>query len=196
MYLGEEIPVFGEWFSIHFIENPGMAFGMEFGGEYGKLFLTLFRIFAVMIIGGLLIQLSKRKANVGLIVGISLILAGALGNIIDSIFYGVYFSESSYAIKTAAEFMPEAGGYAEYFKGKVVDMLHFNLISGYWPQWMPFVGGSRFEFFRPIFNIADSSISLGIVYLLIFQRSFFTDSSKVKEKKSNSDFNASTDSSV
>lgn len=195
MYLGEEIPVFGEWFSIHFIENPGMAFGMEFGGEYGKLFLTLFRIFAVMIIGGLLIQLSKRKANVGLIVGISLILAGALGNIIDSIFYGVYFSESSYAIKTAAQFMPEAGGYAEYFKGKVVDMLHFNLISGYWPQWMPFVGGNRFEFFRPIFNIADSSISLGIVYLLIFQRSFFTDSNKA-EKSQNADFNASTDSSV
>ncbi len=173
MYLGQEIPVFGEWFEIHFIENPGMAFGIELGGDYGKLALTLFRIVAVFIICFLISQLSRKKAAVSLIFGLSLILAGALGNIIDSIFYGQFFSESSYYLKNPAEFMPEVG-YAGYFYGKVVDMLHFTFIKGFWPDWVPYLGGSRFEFFRPIFNIADSSITIGILYLLLFQRSFFT----------------------
>ncbi len=175
MYLGQEFPIWGEWFKIHFIENPGMAFGIEFGGEYGKLFLTLFRIFAVIVIGILIAQLSRKKVSYGLIFGMSLILAGAMGNIIDSVFYGQLFSESTYYIKTPAEILPEAGGYAPYFHGKVVDMLHFQLIKGYWPEWIPYFGGSRFEFFRPIFNIADSAISVGIVYILLFQRSFFSE---------------------
>lgn len=174
MYLGQEIPVLGEYFKIHFIENPGMAFGLEFGGAYGKLFLTVFRIVAVVVITFILRQLVKQKASRKLVFGISLILAGALGNIIDSVFYGMIFSESTFsATRGIATVFPEGGGYADMMYGRVVDMLHFTILKGNWPAWMPFVGGERFEFFRPIFNVADSAISLGILYLIVFQRSIF-----------------------
>lgn len=174
MYLGQEIPVLGDFFKIHFIENPGMAFGIEFGGAYGKLFLTVFRIIAVVVITFILRQLIGKKASFKLIFGISLILAGAMGNIIDSVFYGVLFSKSTFSSTYGiAEMFPADGGYSELMHGYVVDMLHFTILKGRWPEWMPFIGGDYFEFFRPIFNIADSAITLGILYLIIFQRSIF-----------------------
>ncbi len=167
MVMGDKISVFGDWFYILFTENPGMAFGMEFGGDYGKLALSLFRIFAVIAIGWYLHKLSKSQASKGLIVGLALVLAGALGNIIDSAFYGMIFTDSYGRI---AEFMPAAGGYATFLHGKVVDMLYFPLIEGNFPSWLPIWGGEDFIFFRPIFNIADASISIGVVYLLLFHR--------------------------
>ncbi len=173
MTLRQEIPVLGEWFSLHFIENPGMAMGMEWGGEYGKLFLTLFRIVAVIVMAILIHQLSKNKASYGVIFGMSLIMAGAFGNIIDCVFYGQIFSKST--TREVAQMFPEMGGYAPYMYGKVVDMLHFRLIDTTWPEWVPFLGGQRLEFFRYIFNIADAAISVGIAYILLFQRNFFAE---------------------
>ncbi len=170
MFLGEEFPVLGDWFIIHFTENNGMAFGIEFGFEYGKLFLTLFRIAVVAVIGFYLFRLPRKSTSTGLLVTGSLIFAGAVGNIIDSVLYGVVFDESYNQIAT---FLPEAGGYAPIFYGKVVDMLYFPLIEGYFPDWLPIWGGEHFLFFRPVFNIADSAISVGIGSLLLFQRSFF-----------------------
>lgn len=171
MYLQQSFDIFGDWAKIYFIENEGMAFGLEFGGEYGKLALSLFRVFAVMGLGYLLYYLIKKKEPTFLIVCISLIFAGALGNIIDSLVYGVIFSKSGYYGEVATMF-PEGGGYAPVFYGKVVDMLYFPLIEGFWPNWMPFIGGDHFIFFRPIFNVADSCITVGIALILIFQRSF------------------------
>ncbi len=170
MFLGEEFPVLGDWFIIHFTENNGMAFGIEFGFEYGKLFLTLFRIAVVAVIGFYLFRLPRKSTSTGLLVTGSLIFAGAVGNIIDSVFYGIVFDESYNQIAT---FLPETGGYAPIFYGKVVDMLYFPLIEGFFPDWLPIWGGEHFLFFRPVFNIADSAISVGIVSLLLFQRSFF-----------------------
>lgn len=172
MRLGEEFNVIGDWFIIHFTENPGMAFGMEFGGDYGKLALTLFRVFAVIGLIYYIFKLVKDKAPTGVVYCFSLILAGALGNIIDSVFYGVTFSDSYGRI---AEVFPTDGGYAPYLHGKVVDMLYFPLIEGYFPEWLPIWGGEYFQFFRPVFNIADVSISLGVGLIILFQRKFFTD---------------------
>jgi signal peptidase II len=171
MTLGQGIPVFGEWFIIYFIENKGMAFGLEFAGENGKLILSLFRIVAVVFIGWYIHKLIKQGAKAGLIICISLIMAGALGNIIDSAFYGMIFSESGFG--QVAQFLPEGGGYASFLHGKVVDMLYFPIIKGNFPQWFPFWGGQEFIFFRPVFNIADSSITIGVFILLIFQKRFF-----------------------
>lgn len=170
MFLGEEFPVLGDWFIIHFTENNGMAFGIEFGFEYGKLFLTLFRIVVVAIIGFYLFRLPRKTTSTGLLVTGALIFAGAVGNIIDSVLYGVIFDESYNQIAT---FLPESGGYAPVFYGKVVDMLYFPLIEGFFPDWLPIWGGEHFLFFRPVFNVADSAISVGIFSLLLFQRSFF-----------------------
>lgn len=171
MTLGQDIPVLGNWFHIYFIENEGMAFGMQFSGEYGKLMLSLFRIVAVVFIGWYIHKLLTQKAHKGLIVCISMIMAGALGNIIDSVFYGVIFSESSYF--TVAEFLPEGGGYAALLHGKVVDMLYFPLLQGTFPMWLPLWGGEEYIFFRPVFNVADSAITVGVIILLIFQKRFF-----------------------
>ncbi len=170
MYLGQEFRVLGNWFIIHFTENNGMAFGMEWEGGSGKLFLSLFRIFAVIGIGVWLYSLIKRQANSKLILSMSLIFAGALGNILDSIYYGKIFSTSEYQV---AELFPSGGGYAGWLHGKVVDMFYFPVIEGHFPQWFPFWGGEEFIFFRPVFNVADSSITIGVFLILIFQSSIF-----------------------
>lgn len=171
MTLGQEFSVFGDWFIIHFTENEGMAFGMAFGGEWGKLILSVFRIVAIIAIGWYLYKLIKQPASNGLVICISLIFAGALGNIIDSAFYGLFFNESKFH-ELAVLFPPE-GGYAGFLHGKVVDMLYFPVISGMYPDWVPYWGGSDFIFFRPVFNIADSSITTGVLTLVVFQKNFF-----------------------
>ena len=163
MMLNQEFAVSGDWFVIHFTENPGMAFGIALGGEWGKLLLSLFRIILVVCIGFYLVKLSRRPATPrGAMAGLSLILAGAAGNIIDSLFYGLLFDHSNGQI---AAFLPESGGYASFLHGKVVDMLYFPIIKD--------AAGDPL-FFRPIFNIADAAITTGIFYLLLFQRQFFT----------------------
>ncbi len=170
MMIGDEIPVFGHWFILHFVENNGMAFGMELAGEFGKLFLSVFRIVAVCGIGYYIYKLTRKEVPVGLIICLSLVLAGALGNIIDSAFYGLVFDHSHGQV---ASFMPDGGGYASFLHGKVVDMFYFPILRGSYPDWFPFVGGNDFLFFRPVFNFADSAISVGIVILLIFYRNYF-----------------------
>ncbi len=171
MTLDEVITVFPNWFFIRFIENPGAAFGFELGGDYGKLILSLFRIVAVGVLIWYIGRLIRKKAPVGVTVGFSMILAGALGNILDSAFYGLIFSESTYT--TVATLFPAEGGYAGFLHGKVVDMLYFPLFSGTYPSWFPGIGGDRFTFFSPIFNIADSYITCGVIYMLLFQYKFF-----------------------
>lgn len=178
MALGQEFKIFGDRALIHFTENNGMAFGMEFGGEAGKLALTLFRILAVAGIGYGLVYLVKKKYHRGLILNVALIFAGALGNIIDSTFYGILFSESTYY--EPAKFLPEAGGYAGLFHGKVVDMFYLPLLQGIYPAWFPFLGGQDFVFFRPVFNVADAAISIGVILILVYQKRYFKE--QVKEE--------------
>lgn len=173
MYYGEQISIFGaSWGFIHFVENNGMAFGISLGGKFGKLVLSIFRIGAVGFLIYFIRKMITEKQNLGVLICFALILAGAIGNIIDSAFYGLIFSESPYHGGVASMF-PEGGGYAAFLYGKVVDMLYFPLIDTHWPDWIPVVGGDRFQFFKPVFNVADSSISVGIVSLLLFQRKFF-----------------------
>lgn len=186
MVLGESIPVFDNWFIIHFTENYGMAFGLQFAGEVGKVILSLFRILAAIFIAWYLHKLILKNSSKLMIISISLILAGALGNIIDSTFYGLLFSESYY---TTAKFLPEGGGYASLLHGKVVDMLYFPVINTTLPEWVPFKGGERFIFFRPVFNIADAAVTVGVFILLIFQKQFFKTS---EEKKDNTADNQQT----
>lgn len=166
--LGEEVKVF-DWFRIHFVENNGMAMGIEFGGNAGKLFLTLFRIVAVGAIIYWLMGNIKRKVHNAVIIGISLIFSGAVGNIIDSIFYAVIFDSSQHNIATLFSDEP----YGDLFYGKVVDMFYFPIWSGNLPEWMPFVGGDPFTFFQYIFNPADSYISIGVLLLFLFSKQAF-----------------------
>jgi signal peptidase II len=169
--LGDEIVVFKDWFILHFVENNGMAFGFEFAGEYGKMFLSVFRIAAVIAIGWYLFNLAKKEhIPFGFIASISLIFAGAIGNIIDSLFYGMIFEQSYGQVSTI---FPEGGGYATFLHGKVVDMFYFPLINSRYPDWIPFLGGNELIFFRPVFNIADSAITVGIFSILIFYRKYF-----------------------
>lgn len=167
--MGEEYRI-APWFIIHFTENPGMAFGMQLGGSYGKILLSIFRIAAVIAIGWYLKDIVYKKMHPWLIVSVALIFAGALGNIIDSAFYGLIFNESSYV---PAQLFPHGGGYASFLHGKVVDMFYFPLIEGHFPHWFPFWGGQEFIFFRPIFNLSDSSITVGVMLILLFQKKFY-----------------------
>ncbi len=179
MYLGEEIRIF-DWFIIHFTENNGMAFGYEFGGTPGKTFLSIFRICASIAIGWYLVTLVKKKAHPGLITCFALIFAGAIGNIIDSAFYGIIFSDSEHGM---ARIFPADGGYSGFLHGRVVDMLYFPIINSSYPTWFPFVGGESFQFFRPIFNVADSSITVGVLMFIFFQNRF-SEPKKIEEVKS------------
>src|SRR5690554_6099563 len=167
--LGEEIPVF-DWFRILFVENEGMAWGAKIPGTYGKLILTLFRIVAIGGIGYWLWDSIRKQSPKILILCISFIFAGALGNIIDSVFYGVIFNDSH---RQVATLFPESGGYGTLFHGKVVDMLYFPLYNDTLPSWIPFWGGKYFTFFDPVFNVADSAISTGVALLLIFNKKAF-----------------------
>jgi signal peptidase II len=154
LFIGEEIPVFGNWFIIHFTENNGMAFGVELGGSYGKLALSLFRVIAVFGIAYILHQIIKRKYHFGLITCVCLVFAGALGNIIDSVFYGKIY------------------GYENWLHGRVVDMFYFPILRGHYPNWFPLFANEEFIFFRPVFNFADAAISVGVICILIFQNTF------------------------
>jgi signal peptidase II len=170
LMLGDEIIIAKNWFILHFVENNGMAFGLEFGNHIGKYFLSVFRIVAVGGIGWYISKLWKRDVPFGIIACFSMIMAGAIGNILDSAFYGLIFNESYGHI---ASLFPTGGGYASFLQGRVVDMFYFPLISGHYPSWLPFVGNDDFIFFRPVFNMADSSITVGIISILIFHRKFF-----------------------
>jgi signal peptidase II len=167
MMIGEEHHIFGNWFILHFTENNGMAFGFEFAGKAGKYFLSIFRIVAVSFIGIYISKIIKKELPLGFVVAVSLIFAGATGNILDSLFYGLIFNGSHFQI---ASFLPDTGSYGSFLQGKVVDMLYFPIIKGHWPSWSPINPKEQFIFFRPIFNIADSAITSGMFLILIFYR--------------------------
>jgi signal peptidase II len=174
-YLGEDHPVLGNWFRLHFVENEGMAWGWKLGesGSWGKMALTLFRLAAVFFGVYYIGKIIREKYHAGFIFCVALIFAGAVGNLIDSMFYGMIFEESNPYEQNVAKLFPEGGGYAGFLHGKVVDMLYFPIIQTIWPSWVPFFGGDSFEFFSPVFNIADASISVGLIIILLFQNRFF-----------------------
>ncbi len=167
-----EVHVLGlNWFRLHFLENEGMAFGMRLNdAPIGKIILTLFRLVAVTFGFFLLKKLVVKEYSRGAIICGALILAGALGNLIDSMFYGMIFTNSSYHTRNIAEFTAFGEGYGQFLQGRVVDMFYFPLFSGTFPKWMPFVGGNHFEFFEPVFNLADAAISVGVLTLVFFQK--------------------------
>lgn len=181
MYLHEEINVLGDWFRIHYLLNPGMAFGIRWENEFGKLALTVFRIAAMFGIGYYLWKMAMRGAHSGFLWCMGLILGGAVGNVIDSTFYGVF-------LENAPENVP-----TPWFHGQVIDMLYFPLFEFVWPQWVPFVGGRYFEFFSPVFNIADSSIFIGVVTILIMQKRFFKEKQTAEDAASDQSGEAPVD---
>ena len=163
MYLHQEINVLGDWFRLHYLLNPGMAFGIRWNNEFGKLALTAFRIAAMFGIGYYLYKMARKEAHAGFLICMALILGGAVGNVIDSTFYGVWLNNHP------------PGSPTPWFHGQVIDMLFFPIIEFYVPDWVPIKGGEYFLFFSPVFNIADSSIFIGVVTILLFQRKFFKD---------------------
>lgn len=176
-YYTESVHILGlEWAQIKFVENKGMAFGLSFGGETGKYILSIFRIFMACFLIYFVSALIKEKVSKWFIACFSLIIAGAIGNILDSIYFGVLFGQSSHGV--VAEFMPEGGGYAPFLQGHVVDMFYFPMYRGYLPDWFPWKAGDYFEFFRPIFNVADAAIFTGVVCIMLFHRKYF-----MKDKK-------------
>ena len=169
MQLGQEFNVIGDWFRIHFIENRGIAFGMLTGEGmvgFGKIMLTLLRLCASIFLGWFIVRCARRGARTPFIAYLSLFMAGAVGNVIDSCFYGLIFNESYYQIATL---FPPEGGYGTFLQGRVVDMFYFPLFEFDWPQWMPFFGGEHFEFFNAIFNVADSCITVAVIWFIIDQ---------------------------
>jgi signal peptidase II len=181
MFEGQEYHLAGKWAIIHFVENEGMAFGWTMPGGYGKLALSLFRIIAVAGLCYILFNVIRKKQDNIVIIAISLIIAGAIGNIIDSAFYGMLFNESSPYDANIAQFMPPGGGYAGFLHGKVVDMFYFPIMEGHFPKWFPIWSGEEFIFFRPVFNFADSSITVGVIIVIFFQKKFFGSEKKKPE---------------
>jgi signal peptidase II len=179
MYLGQEIVLFPNWGIIHFTENNGMAFGMELEGSYGKLLLSSFRVLAIAGLGYYLYWLVKNKENRGYIYCIALVFAGALGNLLDSAFYGIIFNESYNQVATM---FPKEGGYAPFLFGRVVDMFYFPMLHGHFPTWFPIWAGEDFIFFRPVFNFADFSISLGVGLIILNQKKYFAETSNEPDK--------------
>ena len=177
--LYESVKVFS-WFKIYFIENAGMAYGWQFGGTAGKLFLTGFRIIAIVGIFYWLWMSIKKQESKLLIIAISLIFAGAIGNIVDSVFYGRIFSDSFHHVATV---FPEGGGYAPWFQGRVVDMFYFPLFNINIPDAIPFIGGKHFAFFEPVFNVADSAITIGVAIMILFNKKIFKKQNKEDEYK-------------
>ena len=178
-HVGESHSIFGNWFQLYFIENEGMAYGWKLGGQWGKIMLTLFRLTAV-ILGVLYIKkIIEKNYPPGYIICIGLIFAGALGNLIDSLFYGIIFENSSMFTYNVARIFPK-DGYAGFMHGRVVDMLYFPIIKhASLPGWIPFIGGKQFSFFNYIFNIADASVSVGVITIIVFRKRFFRRQEKI-----------------
>lgn len=179
--IGGDIPLIGEWCRLHFVENEGIAFGVSFGDSFGKAFLTLFRLVASVVIVFILVRQLKKNAPYSLLISITLILVGAVGNLVDSCFYGVIFNESTY--DQVATLFPDGGGYAGFLFGKVVDMFYFPMFHWTWPDWVPAVGGQRAEFFNAIFNVADSCVCVGVALLIIDQLWLHPGKSKEQEEE-------------
>ncbi len=186
--LNTQHPLVGNWANLYFVENPGMAYGLKFGGNWGKLALTIFRMIAVVFGTWYLGSIIKKEYTKGFIICASLIYAGALGNLIDSCFYGLIFDKGMVFNQQINDYVNYSGlatfakpGYSSFLHGNVVDMLYFPIIHGTFPKWVPGWGGEQFEFFRPIFNIADAAISTGVISLLVFQKSFFKQRNKLDE---------------
>lgn len=184
MYIGQDIPLIGDWCLLRFVENEGFAFGISFGGAAGKYVLSLFRIVASGALAWYLFRQIKKGAKTSLVICLTLILVGAIGNLIDSCFYGLIFNQSSFQV---ASLFPPEGGYAPFLQGKVVDMFYFPLFEFDWPTWLPFIGGDHFSFFDAIFNVADASITIGAFWLIIYLIIEDTKSRKAKKQKKNSE---------